>query len=124
MVSKAMRPWVRTLVFSDSGSGTVLSLGLVASIVCGLGLVLPVVGLLVVHDRAQSASDQAALAAADALSGLTLGTPCDEAKRRWAVIRASRWECVTVGGDAYVSGTVTYGPLEFGIKSRAGSPDG
>lgn len=108
----------------EMGAGSVLSIALIGSIVCATGLVLPVVGLLVVHDRAQSVSDQAALAAADALNGVTLGEPCDVASLALEPVRASVWQCETVGGDAYVSGTLTYGPLEFAVKSRAGAPDG
>jgi secretion/DNA translocation related TadE-like protein len=108
----------------ETGAGSVLSLALMGSLVCAMGLMLPVVGLLVVHDRAQTVSDQAALAAADALNGVTAGEPCDLAILAVESVRASVWRCVTVGGDAYVSGTLTYGSLEFGVKSRAGAPDG
>ena len=110
-------------VTDDEGAGSVLSIALLGSVVCGVGILLPLVGLLVVHGQAQAVSDQAALSAADALNGITWGEPCDIAQSALGSIRASAWTCQTVGGDAYISGDVTFGPLTFGVKSRAGNPD-
>jgi hypothetical protein len=99
-----------------------MSLALVATVVCLAGLLLPFTGLLVVHGHAQALSDQAALASADVLSGITVGVPCTVALSRVEPIQKSEWTCLTVGDDAYVSGTVTYGPISFEVRSRAGPP--
>jgi secretion/DNA translocation related TadE-like protein len=113
---------VRTSWRNDRGSGSVLSLALVATIMCLAGLLFPFTGLLVVHGHAQALSDQAALASADVLSGITVGVPCTVALSLVEPIQKSEWTCLTVGDDAYVSGTVTYGPISFDVKSRAGPP--
>ncbi len=115
---------VRKFLADERGAGSVLSLAVLATVVCVAGLLAPVVGLLVVHDRAQSLSDQAALAAADALNGVTLGEPCEVASAELESVRASTWRCQTSGEDAFVSGLLTFGPLRFEVRSRAGSPEG
>ena len=107
----------------EEGAGSVLSLAVIGSIVCVLGLLLPVAGLFVVHDQAQTLSDQAALNAADALNGITWGEPCAIARSNVGEIRASQWTCQIAESDVYVSGEVTFGPLTFEVKSRAGAPD-
>lgn len=124
-----MRMWTRRSssglwhgLDAETGAGSVLSLALLGGIMCSAAVLLPVVGVYVVHNRAQSASDQSALAAADALNGVTWGVPCAVAQSIFDTVASSEWTCQTVGDDAYVSGTVTYGPISFDVKSRAGPP--
>lgn len=115
---------LRNVIADEHGAGSVLSLAVFATVVCVAGLLAPVVGLLLVHDRAQTRSDHAALAAADALNGVTLGEPCEVAAAELESVRASMWHCQTSGDDAFVSGLLTFGPLRFEVRSRAGSPEG
>ena len=114
---------VRDFNSDECGAGSVLSLAVLATVACVAGLLAPIIGLLVLHDRAQALSDQAALAAADALNGVILGVPCEVASAELESVRASSWRCQTRGEDAFVSGSFTFGPLRFEVRSRAGSPE-
>ena len=60
----------------ERGSGTVLAAGLALVVIMAIGLVLLLAQSAVMAGRAAAAADLAALAAADALRGLTDGEPC------------------------------------------------
>jgi secretion/DNA translocation related TadE-like protein len=60
----------------ERGSGTVLAAGLALVLVLAMALMLMLAQSAVMASRAASAADLAALAAADALRGLTSGAPC------------------------------------------------
>lgn len=118
---------VREFVRNEVGAGSIMSLALVATLVRVTGLVLPIAGFFVVHDRAQSASDTAALTAADVLNGVVTGEPhqpCAIVSDELATVHATALSCDVVGGDVYVSASLAYGPIRFVVTSRAGSPDG
>jgi secretion/DNA translocation related TadE-like protein len=60
----------------ERGSGTVLAAGLALLVIMAMGLVLLLAQSAVMATRAAVAADLAALAAADALRGITEGEPC------------------------------------------------
>ena len=65
----------------ERGSGTVVTLGLGLAVIALLLVVLPVYAVLATRHSVAAAADAAALAAADAASGLVPGHPCDVAVR-------------------------------------------
>jgi secretion/DNA translocation related TadE-like protein len=60
----------------ERGSGTVLAAGLALVVIMATALMLMLAQSSVMASRAAAAADLAALAAADALRGLTSGEPC------------------------------------------------
>ncbi len=66
----------RTEDHRERGSGTVLAAGLALVVIMAMALMLLLAQSAVMASRAASAADLAALAAADALRGLTQGDPC------------------------------------------------
>lgn len=63
----------------ERGSGTVLAAGLALVVMTAMALMLLLAQSAVLASRAASAADLAALAAADALRGITTGGPCSVA---------------------------------------------
>ncbi len=105
---------------SETGAGSVLALMVMASCVAFVSLLLPLVAVGVVHERAQALSDQAALAAANALSGAMPGIPCDAAGDVVAQMHTQTWSCILDHGDAFVVIEVSFGPVVISVRSRAG----
>ena len=60
----------------DRGAGSILAVGVLATIVATLLLVLPLCRVLVIRAEMTGAADAAALAAADVARGLSPGVPC------------------------------------------------
>lgn len=96
-----MRKKTRTL--SESGSGTVLALGLMAMLVSLFAALQLPVRDLIIQSRAQVSADQAAVAAADSLRGLTTGIPCQVAELVLAQNKFKIQGCRVVGNNVYVS---------------------
>lgn len=65
----------------DRGSGTVLTIALVGSVVALTAMVVPLYSVLVLRQSVAAAADAAALAAADAAVGIAPGFPCEVAAR-------------------------------------------
>lgn len=107
----------------DRGAGSVTALTMIATLVMVAGLLLPFAGLMVVQVRAQTLSDRAALAAADATSGALVGQPCVLASDILRAIRMDAWSCEVDGGDAFVTLRVPFGPVHVEVRSRAGLAD-
>lgn len=64
------------LVRGESGSGSVLSVAIIAAVLCLTSLLLPLQFAFARKQQAAGAADAAALAAADARSGAVSGVPC------------------------------------------------
>ena len=96
-----MRSKTRTL--TETGSGTILALGLIAMLVSLFALLQLPIEEVVGKARAQVAADQAALAAADSLRGLATGIPCEVAALLVAQNQAELDTCQVVGFSVYVS---------------------
>jgi secretion/DNA translocation related TadE-like protein len=88
---------------NESGSGTVLALGLMAMLVALFAILQLPVRDTVMASRSQVAADQAALAAADSLRGLATGIPCEVASLVVAQNHFTISTCSVVGNSVYVS---------------------
>jgi secretion/DNA translocation related TadE-like protein len=86
---------------SERGSGTVLAAGLGMVVILAMTMLLLLVQSAVMASRAAAAADLAALAAADALRGVSAGEPCAVAAAVAARHEARVVSC-TEGGDQSV----------------------
>ncbi|MBT1636230.1 Rv3654c family TadE-like protein [Clavibacter michiganensis] len=109
----------------DSGSGSVLAVGLIGA-VAALGFAtMSVSALLVDRAVAAGAADSAALAAADAAAGYVSGAPCDAAEELMAPVGTELVGCAVDGTTADVRVRVPGTPFGVPItaRARAGQPD-
>ena len=95
----------------DRGAGTVVALGLGLAVVAAFLLAVPLYAALATRHAVAGAADAAALAAADAASGLVPGHPCDLAARVAAANGSSVENCTVDGLVA----TVTVGRTILGL---------
>ncbi|TLP71824.1 Rv3654c family TadE-like protein [Nesterenkonia sphaerica] len=91
---------------SERGSGTIVALGVIASLMVVMALVVVLGAAAAAKAQAHRASDLAALAAADTARGLNVGDPCTVAEQVAARNSAVLAECV-VGGEFPTEVTVT-----------------
>jgi secretion/DNA translocation related TadE-like protein len=104
------------------GSGTVLSVAVLAGIIALVGMVIPVSLALAVKQRVVGAADAAALAAADTASGFASGYPCDVAAKAAQLNGAELSGCDVEGLVATVTARAGYLGLEVNVSARAGPP--
>lgn len=83
----------------ERGSGTVLAAGLALVVMAAMALMLLLAQSTVLASRAAAAADLAALAAADALRGITTGEPCTLAAEVAARHAATLLGCSEGGGQ-------------------------
>lgn len=81
----------------ERGAGTILMVGLVATVIALTALAIPLYWALSVRHALAGAADSAALAAADTASGLIAGYPCANAERLAAANDAHIKECAIDG---------------------------
>ena len=119
---------LRNPVFGDQserGSGTVLAAGLGMVVVMVMALLLLLAQASAAASKAAAAADLAALAAADALRGVTAGEPCLVAAAVAARHKATLVGC-TEGGDhsVEVRTELPGGPILGAAsgRARAGPP--
>ncbi|MFT2752158.1 Rv3654c family TadE-like protein [Clavibacter sp. Sh2088] len=108
----------------DSGSGTVLAVGLVGAI-ASLALATVIASTMFVERAAVAgAADSAALAAADVAAGFATGTPCAAAEEVVAAAGASLTGCDVSGTTAAVRVADRDAPLGVPVtaRARAGQP--
>jgi secretion/DNA translocation related TadE-like protein len=86
---------------SERGSGTVLAAGLGLVVITAMVMLLLLAQAAVMASRAAAAADLAALAAADALRGVSAGEPCPVAAAV-AARHDARLVCCVEGGDQSV----------------------
>lgn len=96
-------PITRLQPSNERGSGTVMSLGIIAVLLILTVAVAGLIGALAANHRAFSAADLSALAAADAARGLRSGEPCDVAAQ---VASQNKAELVNCVAPAQHSGTI------------------
>lgn len=109
----------------ERGSGTVLAAGLALVVMMAMALLLLLVQSAVLASRAASAADLAALAAADALRGVTDGEPCTVAAEVAARHGATIVGCAEEPGQTVEVRTELVERSVFGPASgraRAGPP--
>ena len=97
----------------DGGAGTVLALGMISAIATVTFVMVSVTNRSVEQVRLNSMTDNAAIAAADALRGLVAGYPCDVARALAPVT-----SCVIQGNDVLI--VTSKGGLS--ARARAGEP--
>ena len=83
----------------ERGSGTVLAVGLALTVMAAMAIALLFAQAAVFAGRAASAADLAALAAADALRGLSEGDPCTVAMEVAVRHGATLVSCVEGAGQ-------------------------
>lgn len=109
----------------ERGSGTVLAAGLALVVMMAMALMLLLAQSAVLASRAASAADLAALAAADALRGVTDGDPCTVAFQVAARQGAAVLGCTEGAGQTIEVRTELMERTVFGAatgRSRAGPP--
>ncbi len=77
----------------DSGSGSILAVGIVATVIALTSLLLPLGAVFIARHQATAAADAAALAAADVAVGIVPGHPCQAAAVVATANRASATGC-------------------------------
>ena len=102
---------------SERGSGSVLAVAIIASVLLLFSLLLPVAAVFSAQQRMAAAADASALAAADVAVGIRSGSPCPIAATI-AVANAARLDgCLIEGPTATVR--VTTSVLGFTVSARA-----
>ncbi len=87
---------------SESGSGSILGLGLIFVILGIMGLTLVVSSQSLELSRLQAQTDTAALAAEDVLRGLAIGYPCETAGKIVERVGGTVETCHIVSSDIYI----------------------
>ena len=104
----------------ECGSGTVLAIAVIALSVSCLGISQIVAINLLAGARLNAAADSAAIAADDALRGLTTGYPCEVAQAIADENVVILDECRIVGFEAFVSLRVQSMGIVLNASARAG----
>ncbi|MFC4243388.1 Rv3654c family TadE-like protein [Gryllotalpicola reticulitermitis] len=107
---------------SESGAGTVLAVSLLGALVLVTGVALFAVAVLAAQQGVQNAADSAALAAADTLSGRSVGYPCENAARAARLNDASVTACSSDNLIATVAVVRDWASLRLTAEARAGPP--
>ncbi|MCU1576325.1 MAG: hypothetical protein JWP70_1029 [Leifsonia sp.] len=106
----------------ESGAGSLLAVGVVASVLAVTSMVVTVSLALAVKQRVTGAADAAALAAADTASGAIAGFPCDVAATAARLNGAELGRCEVSGAVATVSARAGYLGFDISVAARAGPP--
>lgn len=105
----------------DTGSGTILGLGIILVIIELLTMCVAVGSENIEIARLNAVVDGAALAAEDAYSGLTVGYPCELADQIVQDFGAKLVECHKVGSDIYIGVSKEVLGIVHRVNARAGS---
>lgn len=106
---------------NESGSGSILGLGIIFTIlaISSLGVVVQTENLELA--RLQTVADNAVLAAEDAYRGLSVGFPCETADQIVKEFGATLEECHKVSSDIYIGVSQQVLGIVHRVKARAGS---
>jgi secretion/DNA translocation related TadE-like protein len=105
---------------SETGSGTVLSLAVIALSVACFGMTQTVALHLLTGARLTAIAESAALSADDALRGLIVGYPCEIAREIASENMVILDECRIVGFEAFVKMHVDSMGIVLNATARAG----
>ena len=105
-------------------SGSILAASVAGSTILLTALVLPVGAALVEKRAVAGAADAAALAAADVVSGLVPGIPCDAAAGLASANGAALTSCEVDGAVVTVAVSGSVLGIPFSIRATAGPPAG
>ncbi|QWT24920.1 flp pilus-assembly TadE/G-like family protein [Subtercola sp. PAMC28395] len=120
--SRPARLW--SLLRDDRGSGSVITLAVIAVLMAVVGLVLAVSTALSEKGQLRADAESAALAAADTESGAVGGYPCENAARAAELGGSELTECTVEGVAAKVEVTRTIWGVSVTVRARAGPPPG
>jgi len=112
----------RELLREQRGAGTLLMVGLVATVIAIAALVIPLYWALSVRHALSAATDAAALAAADTASGLVGGYPCENAALLAHVNDAHIEECTVDGRIVTVTASRRILGILVTTSATAGPP--
>lgn len=104
----------------DRGSGTVLGIGVMVTIVLALALLLTGGAALVSYRGAQYAVEQAALVASDAAVGSREGYPCSLAQAQAQTASAYVVSCQVRGTHARLIWRISVLGFPLDVKAQAG----
>ena len=104
----------------DEGSGSLLGLAIVGSIIAMLTLLVPLIAGLGIRESVDEAADAAALAAADVAVGIAPGIPCQVAAQLAAADGASLEQCRVDGLVVTVRTNRRFLGLNLGATATAG----
>ncbi len=90
-------------VSGDSGSGSILGLGIILMVLGIMTVSLGFTSQSLVIARLQAQTDNAAIAALDVLRGISVGYPCETAEQIVQGFGASLEQCHKVDLDLYIS---------------------
>ena len=105
---------------AESGSGTVLSISLIAVIVATLGFSQLAFNFTHTRIKNQNIADQIAVAASDSVRGLSGGYPCEVAKSMANRNKVTLDECRMVGFESFIRIHSDALGVEVGARARAG----
>lgn len=109
---------------SDQGAVTVLAAALAGVVVTIASVAVLTSGVLIERHRLSAGADAAAIAAADALAGLTPQSPCEAARSLAEADQALLESCVMDGETVTVRVRGSVGMLAIGASATAGPPPG
>jgi secretion/DNA translocation related TadE-like protein len=111
------------IVRDDAGSGTVLGLAVIGSILAVIAVSLPLYIGLSIKQSLLGAADASALAGADVAIGIVGGSPCDVASRLAVTNGATLDACAVDGLVVTVRTKRDFLGLELTASATAGPPD-
>lgn len=107
---------------AESGSGSLLAVGVIASVFVLTMMLVPLSQALTIKQRVTGAADAAALAAANTVSGAIAGFPCEAADAAARLNGAALGRCDLDGAVATVSAGARYLGFDIVVFARAGPP--
>jgi secretion/DNA translocation related TadE-like protein len=113
---------IRAAESRECGTASVLALFVIALAVLVIATIVPLLSVFAVRAHVANAADVAALAAADTVSGLIAGYPCDRATQIAAANTVTVESCVIEGTDVFVTASTTSLFFEIVATSHAGPP--
>jgi len=106
----------------EDGAGSVLAVGILGAAFTLTVVLLPLLTALAVSQSVQNAADASALAAADTVSGLIAGYPCQTAAEAARLNGASIAGCTVEGLIATVGVRRRFLVFDLAAEARAGPP--
>lgn len=119
---RGTQAWEAQARAGESGSGSLLAVGVIASVFALTMMLVPLSQALTVKQRVTGAADAAALAAANTVSGAIAGFPCESADVAAQLNGAALRRCELDGSVATVSAGTRYLGFDIVVFARAGPP--
>jgi secretion/DNA translocation related TadE-like protein len=114
--------WARGVGSGERGSVSVIALGMIAGVLALTGCIAALSAAFVAKQRLVGAADAAAVAAADVVSGVVPGYPCERAEEAARINGATLVDCAVDGPVASVLVSAQVLAIEVRVRARAGPP--